>query len=59
MCVSDKRFSKVGMGEQLCKGQGGRSQCRSAEWNGGAVVMVGGKRYSKWIQIGSYKKKHR
>jgi len=36
---------------------GGRSKCRKAERNGGAVVVVGGKHYGKWLQIGSYKKK--
>ena len=44
-------------GTAMYGGGGGRSECRSAEWNVGAVVLVGGKRYSKWLQIGSYKKK--
>jgi len=40
-------------------GGGGRSECRGVEWNGAAFVLVGGKRYGKWLQIGSYRKKHK
>ena len=35
---------------------GGVTECRSAQWNSGAVVLEGVHREGKWFQIGSYKK---